>query len=1029
MLKYNIRVSDDNIKQEAMVWSEKYLSPDLSFVSGVTSQDYHLEKYTKLSVSNKLSTSNNSIMALASKNVTRQGYVVIKNKEYEVISDIIMDYSNSDIVKEYKYIFINGKYYYLKDNKFVISNWLTEKYDSNGISYIVEEEKTIEYTNSNIVKIDTIVWIEDGIVNIDGNDYFFDKNEKVNASTKGGLKYFENGNCLEAENITNCSDIIIKPFSSNNDYIKVTKFSLTKQDDNLIEDFEEISHCSRYYYAAYKNHYYAVKQKFERNNIDETFSSYNFVCEIPIEEPIDHELYNVDDDKPINSENFLLNRVHDLNDLYKIGSYIKVENCHVPINHEIMNASNGRELIIYLKDGKNTVAVGDKIELTDEKKTQVVQNVYSGRVSSDSFVTYNGEKYKIVNSLCDKVKINNNEYDIIYINGKVTNKDCLVSINNEQVPMKIVDEASKLSRYGNIVTGDGKSSSVTVTYDIFSYDGVIINGKKYIIQEDNFIYLNEPNKFTFVVNEKIGNSLLVCEPLLNEKEYEDEFVINLKNNICNYIVDNKHTILLKVKNNIFGDKEITSKLAFQSENNPTSSDDYFNLFDNLELYTRNGYINLPIGLSALQGNNIMQDDLVKNEFFEEEKKKAINPIIDMEKCIYYPKYISNKNRDDDEKTKYIGSETDFNPIEEIRFNLHFRSRNLNSWKVNEGYNNVAANGNDDNWFVTDFHPYSNILNNGTTEDKIKLMESSDILGLLLFTNDDVYYQKKKISRSFLRLSFYDSVDSQTQNLLATSTIFMDGHKLYKTFIDNSRKNINDYGLVVSPDTESGMTLNKISVNTEYLGSRKENGNKYISRNNQYVTSFEGTKLDDEHRLGSEFVVLNKYETETSSEGFYLYMFKEESENLHPKPIYMKVEFNHAGIGRTIPFNIPMKWTSTDADGNKYPESALTFTSSEDIETLKKGIKLTDVYAQSYIPLYAVYDFKNKQYAYVFDDRYVKVKTSEEDDHERVVLNLFELKVMNETETDEEIEEKQKAITYRKQETAKININDAFNDSI
>ena len=51
---------------------------------------------------------------------------------------------------------------------------------------------------------------------------------------------------------------------------------------------------------------------------------------------------------------------------------------------------------------------------------------------------------------------------------------------------------------------------------------------------------------------------------------------------------------------------------------------------------------------------------------------------------------------------------------------------------------------------------------------------------------------------------------------------------------------------------------------------------------------------------------NKHVTDTSSEGFYLYIFREYAEKLHPKPIYMKIEFNHAGIGKQIPFLILLK---------------------------------------------------------------------------------------------------------------------------
>ena len=167
-------------------------------------------------------------------------------------------------------------------------------------------------------------------------------------------------------------------------------------------------------------------------------------------------------------------------------------------------------------------------------------------------------------------------------------------------------------------------------------------------------------------------------------------------------------------------------------------------------------------------------------------------------------------------------------------------------------------------------------------------------------------------------------------------------------------------------------------------------------------------------MGSEFIIKNKYETDTSSEGYYIYIFREYSENLSPKPIYMKIEFNHAGVGRTIPFIIPMKWNDPNENYDKFPASALTFTSNDDMIELKKGIKLEDAYAQTYIPLYAVYDFKNKDYAYVFDTRYVNVKDGV------ATLNLFEIKYANDQESDDDIQE---AMTYKRQPTAKINVNE------
>ena len=64
------------------------------------------------------------------------------------------------------------------------------------------------------------------------------------------------------------------------------------------------------------------------------------------------------------------------------------------------------------------------------------------------------------------------------------------------------------------------------------------------------------------------------------------------------------------------------------------------------------------------------------------------------------------------------------------------------------------------------------------------------------------------------------------------------------------------------------------------------------------------------------------------------------------------------------------------------------------EELKDGYSLDFVYAQSYIPLYAVYDFKNKEYAYCFDSRYVSIDKGTN----TASLNLFELKIRDDSES-------------------------------
>ena len=1047
MLKYNIKLTDDSIKQEKVVWSEKYLAPDLSFVTGVTSQDYHLEKFNRLPLVNSLIDNFNSSALLDTENVSRQGYVLISGKTYDANSGSVVDYSNesSGTPIEYKYLFLNGKYYYSYKgtddaySDFEIDHWL--QVDNN--TRIPNDESGITVHNTNNIKIDTIAWIEDGIVNIDGHDYFFDREIQTDSNHKGGLKYYEDGDCLDVSAITKCDDIKFYPFESTSDYIHVTKFMLTK-DEEINEPFDSLSFCKRFYYVKHKENYLPIRIK-TKKNADKV--DYYFICDIPnyllkenpepYYETNEFQVYYMGDDyyptgEPISGsvESALTDNIT-FDILTTTNSYIVIENDVFMVEYDIMNSNDSNIISVYLEGDASNIAVGDRVRFVDSSESAHTQQVYTvdnydfNEDSDTNFVIFNSKKYKVEPNICDKVEINEHEYTIKYNNGKVKDKDCLVLIGDERVPMKISGttngqySSGVLTRYGKIISGN-TTSAITANYDIKPYSGITVDNSQYLIYSEQigtdveyYAALDRSKEYTFIVEDIIGSSMLVCRPDINITDFTDDFTQFISKQICRDVVDNKIDMVLFSKNKIFGDKEITEDLAFQADINPISSDNYYNLFENLELFSKSGYIHIPLLLSNSQGDNMLQDDVVENQYFEDVKRRSINPIVDMEKDVYYPKYMVGN--------VYQGSETEFKPIKEIRVNLHFRTRNLDSWKVNEGYNDVSVSGNADNWFVMDFHPYSGIL----TDSGDTLIKTSDLVGLLNFTNDDVYYQKSKIAKSFLRFSFYDSIDQQTQSLLATSCVFMDEHRLFKRFIDNSRKNINDFGFIDEPSVAvgNGRVGNKIAVTTEYLGSRKDNGNKYLEPNNQYHVGYSGTIIDDSHRLGSEFIIDNKYETDTSSEGFYIYIFREYSENLAPKPIYMKVEFNHAGIGHTIPFILPMKWkkmeiskTETSRNGKMVPDTPYTLSNATDVENLKKGIKLEDVYAQTYIPLYAVYDFKNKEYAYVFDSRYVK-----EDDDAVINLNLFELKIANDDDTSDDAK---KTKNIKNQATAVIDINEA-----
>lgn len=1090
MLRYDIKLGNDDIKKEEMVWREKYLSLDLSYITGVTNADYHIEKFPRLQASNSIINSDTAL-SLECYNVIRQGYIIVKEKEYDTFSGETNDYSivKSGETINYRYTINKDKYFYwgeiekddeLSEQKsgYTFNNLLNYNKEENAIVETIKVEASKDETP---LKIDTVFWIEDGMVEIDGHVYFYDRYEGEN----GILKYGETGVALEPSAITRCSDIEFHPYSSSTMYEEVTKFALYKKELQE-EDFDKLTFARYYYYVKYKNHYCPIKQNISGDN-------FSFVCEIPYYvlsattvldnlETKEYPLYfikeyeeegvrahyheivndgNLDGDAKnylLNSDNIDKHYIYNLNDLKNINSFIYIndfEKAYFTVEHDVLNANDGNEIILYLSNRYSPIEMGEKILFINNKENNHESIVYNsknyGVDIDEDYVIFNGKKYLIEKNLKDKVVINDNEYDIEYdfVSGKTEDINCLVIVGEEKVPMKIVNvdggefSGGTLQRYGKIISGSSKSA-ITATYDIKPYDGIIINGEKYIIYEKiiddesfKYVAIDLPKKYTLIINNKIGNSTYVCEPDVNPTEFTDEFNKTICNEICNEIVNNQPFYSLYIKNKIFGEKEIEKDLPFIKRQNPISSDDYYDLFNDLIIYIKNGYIHIPISLKMDVANNTLQDNIVTHDFYEAVKKKAINPIVDMEKDVYVPKFIygyyedgeiGNINKihkyEESEERLYRGSSTIFKPIYTINVNFHFRTRTLDSWKVNDGDYLVDTSGNCDNWFVTDFHPYCDILKSNAAESGDTLQKASDLVGLLYFTNDDVFYQRSKIGKSFARFSFYDNTDPQTQSLLDTSCVFMDEHALYKKYIDNSRKYELVFGSTSDPreDYFKIRKYYKITVDSEFLDYIDFRKNE-IEYSDYELHGINAKVWEEEHRISSRLIVNNKYETDTSSEGFYIYMFREYQENLHPKPIYMKIEFNHAGIGKMIPFLIPMHWSGNTENEDEigynkmYPERALKLSATTDLQELKDGFPLSYVYAQTYIPLYAVYDFDNKEYGYVFDERYVDLDY----DNGILNLNLFEMKIKDESH--ETVTEKElKDIKRNKQRKAIINVN-------
>lgn len=326
------------------------------------------------------------------------------------------------------------------------------------------------------------------------------------------------------------------------------------------------------------------------------------------------------------------------------------------------------------------------------------------------------------------------------------------------------------------------------------------------------------------------------------------------------------------------------------------------LYEDILIYEYSEHLNFSLPISKNITTGLNDEDIAK-AYFKEKKDELIPGIIDYEKKCFTPVY-KNENK--------------LNYVSKINFNLFFRDRTENKeWNTND------TKG----WFQYKMDENGNFVK----EEKIT---NGDLISVLNFTDEDVYYRKKKISKSFLRLSFYDTNNPLNQMLLFYSTIFLDSGELYTKYIKNIEKKIEnpDLSLVNYKDLEDNLT---VSFNV-------------VDRNNR----------------------------KKSSEGFYLYLFPDKLNNDKEKTIYMKAEFNHAGYGKTIPLIHPNNGVKclTFDDKDSFPTSLIN----------EENGSLKEFYRQLYIPLTVKYDDVLNDYVYYFNIA--------KRDNKEIIMNLYEPKI-------------------------------------
>ncbi len=322
------------------------------------------------------------------------------------------------------------------------------------------------------------------------------------------------------------------------------------------------------------------------------------------------------------------------------------------------------------------------------------------------------------------------------------------------------------------------------------------------------------------------------------------------------------------------------------------------------------------------------------EHFYAEVDGQINKIVDFEKQSFSPVYRDNSG--------------EWRDVSKIVFNVHLRDRSVEEGSFEQ----------DPEWKYDERYYWNNYpgVSGGVLFPKDAEIEvnDADLVGYAGFDDDDIYYQKKKVSNTFIRVSIYNTPNRGDQKLLYSAKIYLNPGLLYGKYVKQLRK-------------------------------APVEGEEDVP-----VVFREG---DKENRLGLSFVCTHKYDYDNPSEGFYFHLFPSNLSELESTEVYMKVEFNNAKYGYSIQLTMPEKkgaGTFTEMAGDNTlvpidPETAdfpTTYIYGADGNVKVDMARLSK---DMYIPVRIRYDEDKKRYVWF-------LPTSGDLTDNTMVFNLFEPRV-------------------------------------
>ena len=1020
MVRYSIKPTKETTLK-GFTFDEIRIASDLTSISGVTDYNNGLVNGEIVLLKSPFIIGD-AIYNINVTNVKRQGkvkvdvtipvktltetlkYTVLHN--YEENKSYIVENNEQCVVDDYEdYIIKESTQKYVEFN-----NDISYFYNGETLKGYLIDHKFYEAQSSDTeVKISTYLDIEDGVLTLGENTYYADFS-KVNEKPELRLsKYVEPikagdelgviNDCSYSAATSDEDDSIPMKYYKPSDWKRVSKFVIVKNGDVDITPEDMLFGGYRHFVIYQDEKYYAANTYDKEGN----YSGYGVT--------FNEEFHVV----PVGNSNEEIFNEH--KDIMLTQSIIYMEDTEevLEVENALIAPKDGGKFLFFINERMNDdIEEGNIITAKSNGLITVTRNTTTDS-NGKMYVEFNGKRYDVKERLYDTITLSDYECKLNYLDDERTS--AITEVNGETINLEIEEDGdffkAKIVDKIYYKTQDSTDEKILVEYgkdketkyDVITRSGITIDDKIYPIKftadrnvfdtidelSETITSLTENDveesgdasrivtfladmEYELEVYEVQGASTYLCYPVVDDNiftEYEADAIMR---EITANIVNNWQYFTFKVKKSIFGVDDLTPKngmMASMSATTPYTISQMYKLENTLQILRIQDFLSLKLPMVNNTADNLFREDIIRNQFVNDVKEASVNTIVDMEKDVYYPVW-----KDEDE----------FKPICQLRFNLHFRTRNMDNWKVinddREYKNNITPNSERCSWFVTDFSYYKNDI---SADTKKKLHNSSDLLGLLNFTTSEVKNRASKLAKSFLRLSFYSTNNPNTQVLLSTATVYFNENEALSKYMALKRNSDLKYIDLLTMETAGYTSFTEYQTDVENNEALYQVSSKTVSDSSEVV---DDEYLSDTLRLSSRFTIDDKYRAQSSSEGFYFYMFKDYAKKMREATVYLKVDFNHAGVGTTIPFMLPRKEDGTPFYLDK----------DDDVEELKDGFKMKDIYNQIFIPIRIKYDDRENRYVYYLPNELRENDYLEVED-EIMEFNLFEAKFANESIVD------------------------------